>query len=224
VSVDLDQVDIRCVAGHSQDPALLVIMNDRTRDIHNEVSIMAFGDAEDKHRHRAKSLDLGWLYGRSVNGLANTPGIEREAAVRVDASMRQRFGRVMQWQAEVRDRASAGALLDNGFGRNLRCEPGREYTQAPAMMGQSATRDLIAEGLLDLRRRAPEMLPMLRMIVHDEVVASVPEKDAEECARVLQDCMSREWAPAGASNPVLITAGQGKPFVFGRKWSDLYVK
>lgn len=222
VSIDLDQVDIRCVAAHSQDPNLIAIMNDPERDIHSEVAVMAFGSLEGKNRFHAKSLDLGWLYGRTVNGLARTPGITRDAAERVDASMRGQFTRVMEWQNEVRDRASSGALLDNGFGRRLRCEPGREFTQAPAMMGQSTTRDLIAEGLLDLRRRAPEMLPMLRVIVHDEIVLSVPEKDAQECARVAQDCLSRLWAPAGASRPVRFTAGQGKPFVFGRTWNDCY--
>lgn len=222
VSIDLDQVDIRCVAAHSQDPNLIAIVNDPDRDIHSEVAVMAFGSAEGKHRFHAKSIDLGWLYGRTVNGLSRTPGITRDAAERVDASMRHQFARVMDWQSEVRGRASSGALLDNGFGRRLRCEPGQEFTQAPAMMGQSTTRDLIAEGLLDLRNRAPEMLPMLRVIVHDEIVASVPEDHAEECARILQDCMSREWAPAGASRPVRFTAGQGKPFVFGRNWLECY--
>lgn len=222
ITIDVDQADPRCVAAHSQDPNLLAIVNNPEMDLHSEVAIMSFGNAEGNNRHYAKSVDIGWLYGRTVNGLAKTPGITRDAAERVDAAMRERFSRVVEWQNEVRDRALSGALLDNGFGRNLRVQPGHEFTQAPAMMGQSSTRDLIAEGLLELRKRAPEMLPMLRVIVHDEVVASVPEKDAEECARILQSCLSREWAPAGASNPVRITAGQGKPFSIGKNWLDVY--
>ena len=222
VSIDLDQIDIRCVAAHSQDHSLLEILNDPTRDFHSEVSDMAFGNHEGKNRHNAKSLDLGWLYGRTVNGLSQTPGMTRDIAVKVDASMRERFTGVLDWQRSVRETAESGVLLDNGFGRRLRVDPDRAFTQAPGFVGQSTTRDLIAEGLLDLAKRAPEVIPMLRVIVHDEVVASVPREHATEVATLIRDCMTRWWAPAGLSRPVHITAGQGKEFVFGDRWSDLY--
>lgn len=217
VSVDLDQVDIRCVAAHSQDMNLIAILNDPSRDIHQEIA-----DLARIPRAPAKTLDLGWLYGRTVNGLAQTPGITRELAQAVDDSMRSQFGRVLAWQREVRERGEAGLLLDNGFGGRLRVDPQRAFTQAPALMGQSTTRELVAEGMLDLARHAPEILPMIRMIVHDELVLSVPEKHAEEVARTVQSCMSRQWAPPGASRPVSITAGQGKPFKFGKTWGQLY--
>jgi DNA polymerase-1 len=225
VSIDLDQIDIRCVAAHSQDENLIALLNDPTRDFHNEISDMAFGDHEGGHRHAAKSLDLGWLYGRGIRGMVeNTPGVTMEAAQRVDKSMRSRFGRVLEWQSEVRELGEGGVLLDNGFGRRLRVDQERAYTQSPAMLGQSTTRDLIAEGLLTLSATAPEILPMLRVIVHDEIVLSVPKRNAEEIARIAQAAMSREWAPAGASRPVRVTAGQGKPFVFGERWGQLYEK
>lgn len=217
VSVDLDQIDIRAAAAHAQDPALLALLNDPDRDIHTEIAILSGVD-----RKPAKTLDLGWLYGRTVNGLAQTPGMTREAAQRVSSFMNDSYPGVLRWQREVRERGEAGLFLNNGFGRNLRVEADRAFTQAPGAVGQSTTRDLVAEGLLDLARRAPEMLPMLRNIVHDEIVLSVPEKDKEECARIAQSCMSRMWAPAGASIPVSITAGQNKPFNFGPNWGSLY--
>lgn len=219
VSVDLDQIDIRAVAAHAQDPALIALLNDPDRDIHTEISNMARVP-----RKAGKTVDLGWLYGRSVKGMVeNTPGITMEAASSVAQYMATAFPLVRPWQDRVRDQGAAGVLLDNGFGRRLRVDPQRAYTQAPAMMGQSTTRDVIAQGLIDLARTAPEMLPMLRVIVHDEVVASVPKEHAEECARILQSCLSRQWAPAGASIPVNITAGQGKPFTFAERWGELYL-
>jgi DNA polymerase-1 len=217
-TIDLDQIDIRCVAAHSQDHALIALLNDPSRDIHTEISGRA-----GVPRKQGKTLDLGWLYGRTVNGLAQTPGMTRDAAERVDAYMRSEFGRVMRWQNEVRERGGAGLLLDNGFGRHLRVEAERAFTQAPALMGQSTTRDLIAEGLLDIARTAPEILPLLRGLAHDEVIFSAPEKDFEEVARIVQKCITRQWAPAGASYPVSITAGNGKPFVSGKTWNSLYM-
>lgn len=219
VSVDLDQIDIRAVAAHAQDPALIALLNDPARDIHSEIAAMA-----GVPRKPAKTVDLGWLYGRGVKGMVeNTPGVTLEAATAVAQYMATAFPRVPVWQRQVRDQGAAGVLLDNGFGRRLRVDPQRAYTQAPAMMGQSTTRDVVAEGLITLARTAPEMLPMLRVIVHDEVVASVPRRHAEECARILQSALSRQWAPAGASIPVNITAGQGSPFKFAYRWGSLYL-
>jgi DNA polymerase I len=218
VTIDLDQIDIRAVAAHSQDLALIALLNDPDRDIHTEIAEMS-----GVPRKQAKTLDLGWLYGRSANAMAQMPGMDRESAQRVCSYMSHAFPGVVAYQARMRERGESGALLDNGFGRRLRVDQERAYTQSVAMIGQSTTREFIAEGLLDLARRAPEMLPMLRVLVHDEVVASVPEKDAEECARILQDCLSRPWAPPGGSNPVNVSAGQGKPFTFGKHWNELYV-
>jgi len=218
VSIDLDQIDIRAVAAHAQDPNLIALLNDPTRDFHQEIA-----DRTGVARKPAKTLDLGWLYGRGMRGMVeNTEGVTMEAAQGLDQYMRAEFSRVVGWQNEVRELGENGVLLDNGFGRKLRVDPERAYTQAPAMYGQSTTRDLIAEGLLTLAATAPEILPMLRVIVHDEVVLSVPRKDREEIARTVQSAMSRMWAPAGASIPVSITAGQGKPFVFGDRWGSLY--
>lgn len=217
VSIDLDQIDIRAVAAHSQDPALIALLNDPARDIHTEISRMS-----GVPRKPAKTLDLGWLYARSANAMSQMPGMTRENAHKVCDYMSTAFPRVVQYQRETRERGAYGVLLDNGFGGRLRVDPDRAYTQSVAMIGQSTTRELIAEGLLDLARTAPEMLPMLRVIVHDEIVLSVPRDSAEECARIAQRCMSRMWAPAGASMPVAITAGQGKPFVFGGNWAQLY--
>ena len=215
VSFDADQVDIRCVAYHSQDPGLLAVMQDPERDIHNEVSDLAFGRHDDPFRFHAKSCDLGWLYGRSVNGLAMTPGIEYEAAQRVDDAMRSRFATVPDWQHEVRYRAEGRALLDNGFGRHFRCDEGREYTQAPAGHGQSMTRDVVAEGLLILKREYPELIPLLRLIVHDEIVMSIPEDDVEDVSRAVIKCMTIE------KGGVPFTWGRSP---IGRNWGECYRK
>lgn len=215
VCFDADQVDIRGVAGHSQDPALMEIMCDPARNIHREVAQQAFGDWEEAHYKAAKTMDLGWLYGRSVNGLAQTPGMTRAGAEAVDASMRGQFLGVLEWQDRVRALAESGALLDNGFGRNLRCVPGREYTQAPAVTAQSATRDMVAEGLLVMRERYPHLVPRLRVIVHDEIAMSLPQDRLEEsCAQVV-DAMTTVF------RGVPITWGASRP---GDNWNECYLK
>lgn len=205
ISVDADQVDIRSVAAHAQDPALIALLNDPDRDIHTEISAMA-----GVPRKQGKTLDLGWMYGRGAKGMVdNTPGMTRESADAVFGYMGSAFPCVRPWQDRVRELGGAGVLLDNGWGRRLRVDPQRAYTQAPAMIGQSTTRDLIGECLLDIARRDRSVLPLLRVVRHDELVLSVPQEDAQEVGRFVRDCMSREWAPAGCSIPVRFTAGSG---------------
>lgn len=218
ISVDADQVDIRSVAAHAQDPALIALLNDPERDIHTEISAMA-----GVPRKAGKTLDLGWLYGRGARGMVeNTPGMTRETADAVYGYMQSAFPGVPTWQRTVRDLGSSGVLLGNGWGRRLRVDPERAYTQAPAMIGQSTTRDLIAECLLDIARQAPDVVRMLRVLRHDEVTLSVPEKDAQEIGRLVRGCMSREWAPAGCSIPVRFTAGTGE-IKTARTMGGLYV-
>lgn len=215
ISFDADQVDIRCVAFHSQDPALMAIVNDPSRDIHNEISDLAFGRHDEPYRFHAKSCDLGWFYGRTVNGLANTPGITYEAAQGVDEAMRRQFGVVMGWQEDVRIRAEGRALLDNGFGRHFRCDEGREYTQAPAFHGQSMTRDVVSEGLLNMKRNHPELVRKLKVVVHDEIVLSVPKADTEDVKRAVIEDMTIE------KGGVVFTWGASRP---GETWAACYVK
>jgi DNA polymerase-1 len=118
----------------------------------------------------------------------------------------------VEWQDEVRAEGEAGHLLDNGWGRKMRCDPARAYTQAPALMGQGGARDIMGEALL---RLPGEFRPYLRTIVHDEVVMSVPAKDAEEIGREVQKAMTWEW------KGVPILCDLSKP---GRSWGEVSAK
>jgi DNA polymerase I-like protein with 3'-5' exonuclease and polymerase domains len=62
----------------------------------------------------------------------------------------------------------------------------------------------------------------MRVIVHDELVFSVPERHAEEIGRELQGAMSfdlEEVTDGRLSCP--ITAGVSKP---GKNWAQVYEK
>ena len=72
----------------------------------------------------------------------------------------------MAWTAEIRELAKAGNLLDNGFGRLMRPDPARYYTQAPALMGQGTAADILKEAIL--RLPDPDFRPLVKLSVHDE--------------------------------------------------------
>lgn len=208
ISVDLSQVDMRAVAGLSQDRAYIEMLGHD--DPHLEIAIALFGDA--KRREDAKAIGHGWNYGRGIKAISEGQEIDPALVRRFDTSMRERFPRLVEWQGEVRAQAEAGHLLDNGFGRLMRADPQRAHTQGPALMGQGAARDIMMTGLLRLDAR---ILPMLRAQIHDEVVLSVPAGEAEEVGRAVIEAMTFTW------RDVPIEADVSRS---GIDWSQCYAK
>jgi DNA polymerase-1 len=86
-------------------------------------------------------------------------------------------------------------------------------------MGQGGARDVMMEGLL---RLPAELRPMLRAVIHDEVVLSVPADQVEDIERALVDAMSFEWCPYPDGRPIRITAGLGERR--GVSWGHIYEK
>jgi P4 family phage/plasmid primase-like protien len=218
VAFDFDQVDMRAFAGHCGDPAY-VDMFVRGEDPHSMIADMVFGRHDGDWRDRAKASGHGWNYGLSVNGLVNS-GIERTLAERFDAGMNEGYPQLCSWRTEVRERAAAGELLDNGFGALMRCDPARAWTQAPALMGQGTARDIMVEGLLRLPQ---EYVPWLRGVVHDEAVFNVPEERVEECVEVVTAAFTMDLAEItqGRLHSVPITTGASRP---AKSWNLCYAK
>lgn len=215
ISADLSQVDARAVAALSQDRAYLALFEPGI-DAHAEIAHMVWGDRS--RREDAKLAAHGWNYGLGVEGLARRAGVTIDTAHQFDQAMRERFPDLVRWRMEVRQQARSGELLDNGFGRKMRPDPDRAHTQGPALMGQGCARDILMEGLLRLDR---SVWPMLRAVVHDEVVLSVPEDIVGDVEQVVVDALSFPWAPPGAGVPVQIVAGLvGR----GRSWGSVYAK
>lgn len=211
LAVDLSQVDMRAVAGLSGDAAYIDML--RRDDPHSEIAELLFGTRA--RRQDAKAIGHGWNYGRGIKAISEGQEIDPALVRQFDSSMRERFGRLVEWQDEVRALAESGALLDNGFGRPMRPDPRRAYTQGPALMGQGAARDIMTTGLLELGDRHPETLPMLRAQVHDEIVLSVPEEDAVDIGRAVVEALSFEWRGV----PILADVSP-----VGTTWGAVYAK
>lgn len=213
MTADLSQVDMRAVAGLSGDRAYIEML--KSEDPHAEIALALFGDR--KLREIAKPIGHGWNYGRSNKAISEGEGIAPHLVMQFDRSMRERFGRLVEWRDEIRELAASGVLLDNGWGRKMRPDPQRAHTQGPALMGQGGARDIMMHGLL---RLPGEVLPMLRAQVHDEIVLSVPAADAPDVAAAVIEALSFEWTGPGGV-PVPITADTSPT---GTDWSKCYEK
>lgn len=217
VSFDLNQIDARMIAVHSQDHNYMKLF-EPGKDLHTEIALQIFGDA--KFREEAKALGHGANYGMGANRMIRD-GHNRKNVNTFYEERAKNFPRLIEWTDEVRELGASEPLLYNGFGRPFRVEKALAYTQAPAGYGQSGTRDMMAEGLLELVKRAPESASMLRGIVHDEIVMSIPKPMLEEVCRTVVESFEREWAPSNADRPISITAGASLP---GDNWAHSYRK
>jgi DNA polymerase I len=208
LSCDMSQVDMRAVAGHCQDTAYMALF-EPGKDIHSEIAAQVFGDK--KYRQEAKAIGHGYNYGLGKNKLI-AEGFNPNLVGTFFEQMETRYPGLMKWRQEVRAIGKKGELLDNGFGRKMRCDKARAYTQAPALMGQGGARDIVGEGLL---RLPDECRPMVRLMVHDEIVLSVPKADVEEVGHEVKKAFTFEW------RGVPILSELSKP---GNSWGEVSEK
>lgn len=214
VAIDADQVDARAIAGLCQDPEYMKLF-EPGRDLHSEVALRVFnrpeceaemarnnGRCDCEWREKAKVFGHGWNYGLGPNSMARQHGVDVSVARRFDQGMQEAFPVLCHWREE--QRVLAGALpygevapvddafriLHTGFGRPVRVERNRAYTQATAQLGQGTTRDIMAEAILRLpsqtRRR-------IRAVIHDEIILSLPKEGAQEAAQKISDGMSFDF-------------------------------
>lgn len=183
ITCDASQVDMRAIAGHCQDPAYMALF-EPGRDAHQEIA-----DLLGISRQDAKARGHGWNYGLGAKRMIEE-GADPQVVYAFVNGMEERFPRLIEWREEVRARGGRGELLDNGFGRMMRCDPQQAYTVAPALMGQGGARDLVCDALL---RLPEEFWPYLRTFVHDEIVMSVPADRAVEIMATVKDAFTTVW-------------------------------
>jgi len=220
IAADLSQIDARAVAAHCQDPAYMELFEidpatGKSRDIHSELAIAMWGDKA--RRKDAKAINHGINYGMGAERLSESTGLVYEEASVILSTFWSRFPVLRAWQESVRERGRAGQPLHNGFGRKFWVDdPDKAYTQAPALVGCGTARDLMVEGIL---RLPVELVPMLRMFVHDELVFSVSKDDAPEIEAAILEALQFEWAPSEGMRPIKVVAELGSR---GRNWAEVY--
>lgn len=206
ITCDLSQVDVRALAGHSQDPALIAMLQPGM-DYHAGMAEIMSGDRS--RRKEYKPVSHGLNYNQSPRTVAEQHGLDVAATYKAKERHAERLHVFEAWKLAAVEHARTGALLDNGFGRMMRCDPERAWTQAPALYGQGGARDIMTESMLrfvDLSAQAGlNARPYLRGVVHDELVVSVPKEEAVEWQRLLKEAFTWEWRGvpilAEVSNP-----------------------
>lgn len=137
-------------------------------------------------RQKAKALGHGWSYGGGYKTLARHAGLPEADSKRFCDGMAKAYPRIILWQNSVRAYARAHGYVINRWGRKMFTEPGREYTQAPALMGQSGTREIMCDALLAMPHN---VVRTVKAQIHDALLFSVPKAKFEVCKNYLVKLM-----------------------------------
>ncbi|TCB97563.1 hypothetical protein E0H26_11635 [Micromonospora zingiberis] len=190
VSADFSGVEIRVMAALSQDPELIRQLREGV-DLHAMVAEIAFGAGWTKaNRYTAKRGVFGWAYGGGIESLARQLGVTAEVMQAIVDALRQIAPDYVAWADEMKRMVRSGATqMPTYSGRTIHLP--REYPhKAPNYAIQGTARELLVDALLawdQTRWAGGVVLP-----VHDEIVAMVPEADAEQATAELVRCMTRE--------------------------------
>lgn len=192
--MDFSAADARVVAAYSGDKRYLRDMTDTDFDAHAQTAKWCFGalyDTDPKNfRQRAKGVTHSIPYGaggRRVSEMVDIPVSHGQEVIK-------KFGRtypsVARWMKRAREEGKTGTLK-NSWGGVLYLEPGREYTQSPALFGQNGTRELLVDGLIRCRKAG--LLKYLKITVHDAVVFSFPRNNHEKLKSKAEACFTTKF-------------------------------
>ena len=154
------------------------------------------------------------VYGGGAGKLARSAGIPMAEAKRVVAGYHRTFPGVKRFSRRIMDRAEMGQRsVRTPTGRELPMDRDRVYAGLNYLV-QSTARDVLGQGLINMEDAG--IIDYVVMVVHDEVIAEVPEDLAEEVARKLGECMTiRDFLGSGID---LTASGE----VFGPSWGHGY--
>ena len=218
IEIDYSNADARAVAAMSGDKAYAERF-EPGQDGHMLNAIAAWGEETvssdpKKYRQMAKPLGHGWSYGGGYKTLSRQAGVPLADAKKFCEGMAAKFHRIVAWQERVRRFARNYGYVVNEWGRKLYVEQGREFTQAPALLGQNATREIVADALLAMP------IPTLRKVkaqIHDALVFSIPKDDWQWWRDELAQLMTTTFKPARGGQEIEFPVESGNP---GANWYE----
>ena len=207
VVADWSCMEVRAAAEESGDQAMLQVFADGA-DFHKSTAARMSGHPVDKITHEerqaAKPLAFGLLFGMGAAALAdyayNSYGIKltlTEARERREAFFRA-YPQFRQWQNRQagKVKGSPGMLAHTRLGRPVECKKPVDdggpfhYTRSLNVPIQGSCAEALLEALAALPEAITDIDAAPALCVHDEIILSVAEKDAEEAARRLERVMA----------------------------------
>jgi DNA polymerase-1 len=191
ISADYAAVELRVLAALADVPAMKLAIAEG-RDLHDYTASLMFGPEFTKgQRKLSKGVAFGKVYGGGASTLSRQTGTDIDIVRSAIAAYDRVYPEVKKFGARLMSRAEYGKReVVTASGRHLPLDRDRLYA-ATNYVVQSTARDIAAQAVVDLFDAG--LGDYLRLIIHDEVLAEAPEREAEEVAVEIGRIMSGKF-------------------------------
>lgn len=198
--LDFSNADARAVAAVSGDFEFAKRFQPGV-DGHDETGKIFFGKERyfsdrDRLRPIAKAGGHALAYRIGSKKLASTVDVTQAEAQTFIDNYKSVYRYVARWQDDITRIGESGFVV-NDWGRRMPVDPDRSFTQSSALIGQSATREMMGDALIRIVQRGEAYIRSLRAIIHDALLCEFPEKNAKAMRDVVQSCMEADFVPKG---------------------------
>lgn len=198
IEADYSNADARAVAAYSGDEKFAERFKPG-KDGHMINAILAWGEgkvaADPKHyRQMAKAPGHGWGYRMGAKKMALGTGLPFTECRNFLSALNREYSKVVAWQDRTSSYAAVHGHVVNEWGRVMRVDKDSAYTQGPALVGQSTTREVACDFLLKLPHSA---MRRVKGFIHDAFAFSVPRATAAKWQKFFSDKMFAAIHPAG---------------------------
>ena len=168
-------------------------------------------DASGVDRKVGKTVNFAYVYGSGAGNIAETCKISVPKAKEVIEGFERTYPGVKKLSDQLQQEARKNGYIVTPVGRVLPVDQERPYAALNYMI-QSTSRDITASALIRLDREG--FTPYLRLPIHDEIVAEVPEEHADWGAERIAELMACTFGGVhiGSDHEV-----------YGKSWGGGYV-
>ncbi|MGW1859341.1 DNA polymerase [Streptomyces collinus] len=211
VSTDFTAVEMRVLAALANVRRMREAISSGA-DLHDFTASLVFGAGfTKKHRKIAKGIGFGKVYGGGAVSIARQTGADETDVRRALAAYDSVYPEIRRWSNKLQREARANNWVGlSATGRNLPVDRNRAYAIVNYVV-QSTARDCLGNALIQAKESG--LLDYMRLPIHDEILASAPQREAPEIAKEFERCMT--FSLGGV--PIEAEAEIG-----GRSWGSLY--
>lgn len=199
VLIDLDwqQQELRLLAHYEGGVLLEAYKKNDTLDVHTYAQKLIYEMTGKEFTRKAiKGVGFGLLYGMGKARLAEAAGVSEDEALLVKEAYLNIFPGIRKLNAELERRARNSQPLRTWGGRLYYCEAatvvaGRRRSYEYKMLNtliQGSAADCLKQAIINYYNTKPAGHRLI-LTVHDELLISVPEGEAEAGAKILREAM-----------------------------------
>lgn len=196
ISSDLDSIELRLFAAFVGEGTLLEMMRNPDADLHSHTAKMIGlkdydrgGGIIEPARQRGKVFNYGLIYGAGVRSIRRSFNVSQNTAKEYLMRFHDAYPEVADFQNRIEFTLSDQGYVKTPWGRRHRADnprfADREAYKFVNYLIQGTAADLIKTAAVKVHQAG---IPVIA-IVHDEILADVPEADVDEAKVVIRNAL-----------------------------------